>query len=84
MTILSTLSCTSEVLPPAIGQYSQVLTQVTDLATKAWADANTWFSWTSTAVFVGVVLPAVWSRDPERRQAAAEMFDRILRFRRRQ
>lgn len=31
-------------------------------------------------VFVGIALPAVWSRKPERRQAAAEVLDRILRF----
>jgi hypothetical protein len=32
------------------------------------------------ALLLGVVLPAVWSRDPERREAALKVLDRILRF----
>jgi hypothetical protein len=31
-------------------------------------------------IFVGIALPAVWSRKPARRKAAAEVLDSILRF----
>ncbi len=31
-------------------------------------------------IFTGIALPAVWSRRPARRKAAAEVLDRLLRF----
>ena len=31
-------------------------------------------------IFIGIALPAVWSRKPARRKAAAEVLDSILRF----
>jgi len=30
--------------------------------------------------FAGIIIPAVWSKRPARRKAAAEVLDRILRF----
>lgn len=34
-------------------------------------------------VFLGAVLPAAWANDPEQRQDALKVLDRILRFLRR-
>ncbi|MEU6429772.1 hypothetical protein ABZ860_28100 [Microbispora sp. NPDC046973] len=84
LTIVASLGAASEVAVPGIGSYAALIPQVIDLVINIWTDAKLWFFMISAAVFVFVVLPAIWSGQPERRQAAAEMFDRILRFRRRQ
>lgn len=84
VTIVASMSWTGEVTTAKTSDYSALFSQLADLMAQMWADSHAWFYAFMIAVFVFVVLPAIWSREPERRQAAAEMFDRILRFRRRQ
>ena len=43
----------------------------------------TWIVMGMTLIFFFVVLPAVWSRDAARREAALVVLDRLLRFFRR-